>query len=256
MQQQTIEERHKIVRVRRETQRRSVSIARITELTPGMRRLTLGGDDLAGFESASYDDHIKLFFTDPSNPEQPISRNITPRRFDAAARTLDVDIALHDGPIANWARAAQPGAPAWVGGPRGSYVVPADFDWYLLVGDETALPAIGRRLEELPAGAHAYVIAEVADASAELAFTSAATIDITWLHRGTAEAGTTTALQSAVAGFTTPAAGDGYVWVACESDVAKAIRADLVGRGLNKDWLRVAAYWKRNTGDVHETLND
>jgi len=31
-------------------------------------------------------------------------------------------------------------------------IVPDIFDSYLLIGDETALPAIARRLEELPAG--------------------------------------------------------------------------------------------------------
>ena len=43
-------ERHKIERVRRETRRRSVTIERIAELTPGMRRITFTGD-LADFEA-------------------------------------------------------------------------------------------------------------------------------------------------------------------------------------------------------------
>jgi len=252
MQQEVTAERHNIVRVRRETQRRSATIARITEIAPNMRRLTLTGDDLAGFESASYDDHIKLYFPPEPGAEQPISRNITPRRFDAAARTLDVDIALHDGPIGNWARAAKVGAPAWVGGPRGSYVIPMDFDWYLLAGDETALPAIARRLEELPAGARAFVIVEVADASEEQRFETQADAETTWLHRN---AGVTSQLSAAIARWTPPA-GEGYAWVACESDSARDVRAQLVERGLPKDWLRVSAYWKRNVGDVHETLND
>jgi NADPH-dependent ferric siderophore reductase len=245
--------RHRIERVRHELRRRAVTVAAVTGLTPRMRRLTLAGDDLAGFASPAYDDHIKLFF--PVGSGDVAARNITPRRFDAAARTLDVDIALHDGPIGTWARDVAIGASAWIGGPRGSTVVPADFDWYLLMGDETALPAIGRRLEELPNGARAIVIAEVAGPGDEQPFTSRAATEITWLHRDGADAGTTTQLQAALARLTLPP-GEGYLWAACEFDAARAIHADLVGRGAPREWMRVAAYWKRNSADVHETLND
>jgi NADPH-dependent ferric siderophore reductase len=244
---------HRIERVRRETQRRSVTIAAITDITPRMRRITLAGDDLAGFESSAYDDHIKLYF--PAASSDVISRNITPRRFDSSARTLDVDIALHDGPVANWARDAAIGSPAWVGGPRGSYVVAADFDWYLLMGDETALPAIGRRLEELPAGSRAIVIVEVADVSDEQPLASRAAVQVTWCQRGAEAPGTTDHLRPALAKLDLPP-GDGYIWAACESDAAAKLRADLIARGARREWLRVSAYWKRDAADVHETLND
>jgi NADPH-dependent ferric siderophore reductase len=247
-------ERHKIERVRRETRRRDVTIARITDLTPRMRRITLTGD-LTGFESASYDDHIKLFFPSADPSGETLARNITPRRSDAATNSLDVDIALHDGPIGNWARDAVVGAPAWIGGPRGSYIIPMDFDWYLLTGDETALPAIGRRLEELPAHARVFVIAEVADAAEEQRFDDRAATTVTWLHRGSDATSGASSLPGAVEQFTPPE-GDGYIWVACESDAATQIRASLVARGFPKEWLRVSAYWKRNERDVHVTLND
>ena len=248
------QQKHKIERVRRETRRRSVTIASITELTPRMRRITFTGD-LADFESASYDDHIKLYFPLHPGTDELLSRNITPRSFRPAGASLTVDIALHDGPIGNWARDAVAGAPAWIGGPRGSYVIPMDFDWYLLTGDETALPAIGRRLEELPDDARVFVIAEVADASEEQRFTTRPGTSITWLHRGGDAMSVASTLPQAVAAFTPPV-GEGYVWVACESESATQIRSALVLRGLPKAWLRVAAYWKRNLGDVHETLND
>lgn len=245
--------RHEMVRIRRETHRRALTVAAVTDITPRMRRITLAGDELRGFESSSYDDHVKLLF--PLADADALSRNITPRRFDPEGRTLDVDIALHDGPIGHWASDVTVGSPAWVGGPRGSYVVPMDFDWYLLIGDETALPAIGRRLEELPVGARAFVIAEVTDAAEEQTFASRATTDIAWLHRGAATPGTTTSLRAAVARLALPS-GDGYVWAACESDAARDLRADLIARGVRRDWLRVSAYWKRDAADVHETFND
>jgi NADPH-dependent ferric siderophore reductase len=99
------------------------------------------------------------------------------------------------------------------------------------------------------------VIAEVSDATEEQPLLQRAGTSITWLHRPADGAGGASSLAAAIDAFTPPA-GDGYVWVACESASATQIRASLVARGLPKDWLRVSAYWKRNEGDVHETLND
>ena len=58
-------------------------------------------------------------------------------------------------------RAGAPGQTLRIGGPRGSFIIPTNFDWHLLIGDDTALPAIARRLEELPAGTRAVVLVEV-----------------------------------------------------------------------------------------------
>ena len=80
-------------------------------------------------------------------------RDYTPRAFDAAGNRLTIDFALHDaGPATAWALNARPGETLLIGGPRGSTVVPDDFDFYLLAGDETALPSIGRRLESPASG--------------------------------------------------------------------------------------------------------
>ncbi|MCF7697685.1 siderophore-interacting protein, partial [Mycetohabitans sp. B2] len=88
----------------------------------------------------------------PEHHPRPPARDYTPRRYDRHAGELDLEFALHDaGPASAWARQAQPGQWLGVGGPRSSLVIPTDFDWHLLIGDDTALPAIARRLDELPA---------------------------------------------------------------------------------------------------------
>jgi len=262
-------------RIRHDLKFRLVQVRRLSRITPKMVRMTLGGDDLAGFISAAYDDHAKLFFPHPGEDKPPVpargpngmvfpegtvrpaARDFTPRRYDAAANELDIDFVLHgDGPATTWAAQAKPGQFLGVGGPRGSFVIPDDFDWYLLVGDETALPAIGRRLEELPAGARAVVVAEVADAGEEQRFNSRAKVDTVWIHRDGAHPGATDLLLKAVAGLTLPS-GDGYAWVAAEAGTAKALRRHLVEeRGLRKDWVKAAAYWKHGAAAVHETYND
>ena len=157
-------------RVRHELHRRLLTVRQVQRLSPHMLRITLGGDDLQGFTSLGFDDHVKLIFADPATGQTALStdgprppmRDYTPRHFDAVAQTLEIDFALHDaGPATQWAEQATPGQQIGVGGPRGSLVIPLAFDGYLLVGDDTALPAIARRLAELPAGAPVVVLAEV-----------------------------------------------------------------------------------------------
>ncbi|MDR3420254.1 MAG: siderophore-interacting protein [Xanthobacteraceae bacterium] len=262
-------------RVRHEAKRRLLQVGDVNRITPKMARVVFGGDELSGFVSAAHDDHVKLFFPrlgqdKPALPTQtpngpvyaegvtpPAARDYTPRRYDAAANTLTIDFVLHgEGPATAWAAQARPGQFLGVGGPRGSFIVPDDFDWYLLAGDESALPAIGRRLEELPATARAFVVAEVADAGEEQRFTSRAQVETHWLRRNGAAPGSQPLLQKAIAELKLPS-GEGYAWVAAEAATAKALRRHLVDeRGLRKDRVKAAAYWKQGAVAVHETYDD
>ncbi|MDM9629606.1 siderophore-interacting protein [Rhizobium sp. S152] len=268
------EKRHLIQRVRHQLKRRVLTVRRVEYVTPQMLRVTLEGADLEGFVSLGHDDHVKILvprpgeepvfpemgpegrlLIDPAN--RPSLRDYTPRRYDPVAAELDIDFALHEaGPATEWAINAKPGDRLGLGGPRGSFVVSTDFDWYVLVGDETALPAIGRRLEELPAGAKAIVIAEVAGAEEEQAFASRADLSVTWLHRGAEPAGTTDNLDRALRDLVLPD-GDGYVWIACETVTAKRLRAIVVDEHQHpKAWIKAAGYWKRGQADFHETHGD
>jgi NADPH-dependent ferric siderophore reductase len=262
-------------RVRHETKMRLLQVREVSRLTPKMVRVVLGSEALAGFVSAAHDDHVKLFFPQPGHdkpvlptptpngpvyPEgaaRPAARDYTPRRYDPAANTLTIDFVLHgEGPAATWAAQARPGQFLGVGGPRGSFIVPDDFDWYLLAGDETAVPAIGRRLQELPAGTRVIAVVEVADAGEEQKLDTRAKLEMHWLHRTGAEAGNHLLLQRALTEFVLPP-GEGYAWVAAEASAAKALRRYLVDqRGLPKDRVKAAAYWKQGAVAVHETYDD
>lgn len=266
--------RHRVERVRHPLRIRLLTVARVLRLTPAMVRVTLAGDDLAGFHSGAHDDHVKLFFPRPgeSSPvlptlsegrvlvdenNRPTARDYTPRRYDARAGELDIDFALHEsGPASDWARAAKPGDSIGVAGPRGSFVVSDDFDWYLFIGDETAVPAIARRLEELRPGAPATVIVEVADAGEEQQLPHREGSDVRWLHRDGRAPGDNTLLADAVSALSLPA-GDGYVWIACESVTAKQLRESfLAGHHHPKAWLKASGYWKRGTANAHEEHDD
>jgi NADPH-dependent ferric siderophore reductase len=261
-------------RLRHETRLRRLTVLATERLTPHMLRVTLGGEDLRGFASPGFGDHVKLFFPLPGQdasvlpvqgpdgilfpgPDRPAARDYTPRRHDAAANTLQIDFALHEaGPATAWAQQVALGQTLLMGGPRGSLMLPLAFDWHLLVGDDTALPAIARRLEELPPGHHAVVIAEVDGKEDEIAFRSAAEVTVRWVHRHPAPAGDAAALLAALEDTPFPP-GEFQAWVACESGVARALRQALVERkGANPRWLRAAGYWQRGAAGVHETLND
>ena len=252
-------------RVRHELRRRLLTVRQVQRLTPHMIRITLGGDDLEGFTSLGFDDHIKLIFADPvtgalpstTDGPRPPMRDYTPRRFDAVAQTLEIDFALHDaGPATQWAEQAAPGQQIGVGGPRGSMVIPMAFDGYLLVGDDTALPAIARRLAELPAGTSAVVLAEVDGPADELVLDSPANVQVTWVHRRGAAPGTTTLLLDAIKTLALPA-GDFHAWVACETGAAKALRAHLIAeRGARPQWTKAAGYWRLGAADSHDTHTD
>lgn len=165
-----------IQRVRHELKLRDLKVARVEPLSPGFVAITFRGEALADFVSMSFDDHVKFFFDDGKGGQA--RRDYTPRRFNREARELVVEFALHgEGAASDWARQAHVGQHMQIGGPRGSFIIPVEAAWHLLVGDATALPAISRRLEELPAGSRAFVLA-LADDADRRAFAGAAAADI------------------------------------------------------------------------------
>ena len=237
----------RVERVRHELKRRDLTVKAVETLTPHFRRVTFVDESLSDFVSASFDDHIKLF-VDPAGGGEPARRDYTPRSFDNAARELVIEFALHgDGSAADWAAQAKAGDRLAIGGPKGSLVVPLDYDWHLLAGDETAFPAVARRLAELPAGARAIVLLQAADPADRREFDTAADVALTWVASD-AE------LLAAVRALDLPA-GEGYAWCAGEAACMAALRRELVDvKGHPREAIRAAAYWKRGATGHHENL--
>lgn len=233
-----------IRRLRHETRRRTLAIVSHERLTPSMIRIVAQGADLEGFHSSAPDDHIKVFALEAGG--QMAMRDYTPRHHDAAAQTLTIDFFDHEGgPASDWARAAKVGDPIEIAGPRGSQVIEGPIAHWLLIGDETALPAIGRRIEELPAGTGATVIAAVPGAADEQAFPGQSAH---WIHRPAARASDPAPLLDALA--TVTIAPDTFVWIAAEAGVARALREHLItGRGLDRRWIKAAGYWVAGQAD-------
>lgn len=247
--------RHQINRVRREPLRRTLTVAEVERLTPGMLRLHFTSDDLASFESLSFDDHIKIFLANAGEDERPPMRDFTPRRFDTAKGIIAIDFAIHDaGPAVDWAKGATVGDALEIGGPRGSAVIPDDFDWYWLIGDETALPAIGRRVEELRERVPVTSLVIVGGEDEAQAFETSADWSGRWVVR-TPGADDGAALIAALADLPLPE-GEGFIWIAAEAAVARAVRGHVLERGHPAQWLKAAGYWQRGHADAHVSIED
>jgi NADPH-dependent ferric siderophore reductase len=235
----------RVQRVRHELRRREVAVVRVEPLGPGFLAITFGGESLDGFTSLSFDDHVKFLLDDGAGGQA--GRDYTPRAFDAARRELTIEFALHgEGLASSWARQARVGSRATIGGPRGSMIIPTDYPWHLLVGDETALPAVRRRLEELPADARAIVLLQV-EARDRLPPAPRAGLEVRWLDDGEA-------LVAALQALELPP-GAGFAWAAGEAAVMARLRRVLLEEKQHpKEAMRVAAYWKRGASAHHENL--
>ncbi|MEU7702543.1 SIP domain-containing protein [Streptomyces sp. NPDC039028] len=251
---------------------RELTVLRAENITPGMRRLTLGGAQLDAFEknglelpalrTEGFDDHVKFFFADETGrlilPGQnvssldwpadgrPVAKDYTPVRHDPEAGEIDFDFVRHDGGIAStWAERAEPGDSAWIAGPKMSHSHPEGADWLLVVGDETALPAIGRWLAEMPEGTKARVFIEIGDDSHRQELPTRADAEIVWLSREGAPAGTTDLLEQAVR-TAEWLPGTVFAWVAGETLTLKGIRRHLVAeRRIPRDHTHITGYWRR-----------
>ncbi|MEU5401425.1 siderophore-interacting protein [Streptomyces sp. NPDC005963] len=260
---------------------RTLDVLRVTDVTPAMRRITLGGPELAAhtaangypvaaFRSEGFDDEFKILLKHPdaeavvgptqadgllnwprNNPHM-LSRTYTVRRWDPVAGELDVDFVQHGvGPASAWAYGVQPGERVQIAGPKSSSRHPEGVDWTLVAGDETALPAIGRWLEEWPAGARGQVFIEVGRPEHRQELPVPHGVTLTWLSRDGAEPGTTTLLFDAIRKAPWWE-GTVLAWAAGESLTLAPIRRWLKNeKGLSREQIDVTGYWRRQV-----TVND
>lgn len=240
-----------VTRHRLETVRRDLTVASVESLTPHMLRVTLTGEELRGFNSPAPDDNIKLFLTQPDGTVE--KRSYTPRFYDKARNELIVDFVDHPGgPAADWARAAKPGDTLSLGGPRGSKELVGEIPHLLLIGDETALPAIGRWIEETGPETRITAVLMVPGEADEQLFWTDAPLDVRWVHRPLSQAADAAPVLAALEQVDlTPGT---YAFIAAEAGVTRAARNALQARGLENAWLRASGYWTMGVaeGSVNE----
>ncbi|MFC8226607.1 siderophore-interacting protein [Streptomyces sp. NPDC057287] len=244
----------------------TLEVRRRAFLTPGFASVTLGGPAVRDLEVAGRDQAVRLFFPREGQTglrmptlsneawiaqlllvpksARPWVRNLTIRRARRADDEIDIEFALHgDSPMSSWVRRAEPGDPAGIFDIGTTYRLPEHAEAQLLVGDETALPAILSILDgtQLPP---TDVYLEVAAAADIRPVEAPAGVRIDWLSRDDADLRPGTLALEAGRRATLPS-GRFYTWVAGESGLATSVRRHLVDdRGVPKRDISFIGYWR------------
>lgn len=248
-----------------QVRRRNLTVKAVTDITPHYRRFVFSGDDLEPdfpYVHFACADHVKVFFPDPETgaialpdpamrgmkaPEgepQPLARDYTPRAFSAERGELVLDVVVHDnGPAGLWGKRAQVGDELVIAGPRANQIYPENYGHYLFAGDESAIPAISRFIEELPEGATGHAIIIVENESEEVPGVASDRVPVEWVHRETVGGD---GFVAAVKAREVPAGDDWFVFAAGEMHEMQELRLyyrkDL---DLPKERVEIDGYWKR-----------
>jgi NADPH-dependent ferric siderophore reductase len=269
---------------------RELEVVRVADVTPGMRRVIFGGPGLHAHTrdgvavpdlvSDGFDDDIRIIFPDPVTGDRPYPAPIADGRLDWTAEVnelfrtytvrswrpdageygeLTVDFARHGAGLAeDWSAAASPGDRVFIAGPKNCGSLPVHTGWLLLVGDETALPAIGRCLEEVPAGHPVRAFVEVADRADIQEIDCAADLDLRWSVRAEGQdafADVLSLADGAGGGAPLPE-GVPFVWAAGEAGRLKGIRRFAKAAGVPREHTEITGYWRVNDSPAAATAGD
>ncbi len=259
---------------------RELEVLRVEDVSPGMRRVVFGGagllphtrdgEDIPGIVSDGFDDDMRVIFPHPTTGERPYPPSLGDGRLDWNAEVNDlfrtytvrswypeagefgeltVDFARHGAGLAeDWSATAAAGDKVYAAGPKNCASLPVHTDRLVLVGDETALPAMGRCLEEVPEGHPVTAVIEVADRvdiQDDLSQVAcASTLDLRWVVRAEGEDFTEEILTVDLAGEQ-DTKGTAFVWAAGESGRLKKVRRWIKDAGVPREHVQVTGYWRK-----------
>ena len=239
-----------------------ITVLTAARLSATMVRVTFGGIDLERFAPSAFtDSYVKLTFpragvrypepldldrirASSAPADWPVVRTYTVRDWDPGRHALTIDFVVHGdhGVAGPWAAAARPGDRIFLQGPSGAYAPDPRADWHLLVGDESALPAIATAVERLEATARGHVLIEVPGPASEIALPVPAGVALTWVYAAPSAPGSR--LVEWVAAVDFPP-GEGQAFVHGEAGFVADLRRHLrVDRRLSRDRLSISGYWR------------
>jgi NADPH-dependent ferric siderophore reductase len=232
----------------------TLQVVKAFDVAPHMRRVQLTGDNLDEFQPKPAQEIVLQL---PQGNGEVARRHYTIRSFDPASKLIDVDFVLHGHrtPGVSWALDVTPGASIEVRGPRGRIALDPNADWHLLLGDETAMPAIFALAEAVPAGAPVFAFVEIGADEDRMTVTTPARLTLEFLSRGGAAAGPNDLLLKALAGFTFPA-GKGHAITIGETSNIRKLRHTLVERGFERAQIYSEGYWRPDRVGGHDHVND
>lgn len=240
-----------------------VTVIKTETVTPNMQRILLQGDALANFPANCEGGYIKLLFdhsgrTDISHLEQgdrPIMRTYTIRRFDPIAATVEVDFVRHVtqdqqcGFASRWAMSVETGATIHIAGPGTIQSLNTQADWFFMVADMTALPALSAKIRQLPEDAKGYAVIQVHSEQDIQPLTAPKNIHIEWLISSTTGLAERVEAQPWLSGSVS-------VWCACEFDSMRALRTYFRNeKRVERESIYISSYWKQGVSeDGHKVL--
>ncbi|WP_029261291.1 MULTISPECIES: siderophore-interacting protein [unclassified Microbacterium] len=255
-----------------------LTVLRSERLSAHWIRVTLGGGEIEKFRPMGFDQWFRLFlpiggdaglervpakankmfgylkFLRIPDGERPVMRNYSVRAYRAATAEagaeIDVDFVLHGsaadgtaGPASRWAETCQPGEHVLIIDEGLTFNPQRGTDRVVLVGDETALPAIASISASLPADATGTAIIEVPSEEDALEFPHPSGLEVVWLVRPHDVAPGALALQAL--GRTALPDAPFHAYAAGEQALASGARKHLVGeRGVDKNAVSFCGYWR------------
>lgn len=183
------------------TRARLIQVQSSIQISPNMQRIFFSSADFTDFPTDQGGAHIKLFFpqkdqTMPLLPfrneqgkivwpqgQRPITRTYTIRDFVPENRLLVVDFVRHQdfGIAANWAVHAKPGDFLGLAGPGGPNRYNAQANYFIFMGDLSALPMIAASLKQLSATAKGQVWIDIEHQEDQQPLETPSGFEIFWL---------------------------------------------------------------------------
>ncbi|MDG3009878.1 siderophore-interacting protein [Rhodococcus sp. D2-41] len=250
---------------------RTLRVLGSKRISPNVLRITAGGAGLEGFTAMGYDQWFRMFLPRPGQADlklptatsnlwyaqylmtgkesRPTVRNYTIREFRAVGVTgpeFDIDFVIHDGgtPASDWATAAAPGDEFAILDEGLIYEPGLAKGFQLLVGDESALPAIAGVLASAPQDMGGEVFIEIPHEDDRQDLGEPEGVTVHWLPRANAHDHPGPLVLETVKAAKLPETL-GYAYVAGESELATGLRRHLVGeRGMNKQAVSFTGYWR------------
>jgi len=232
------------------------------QVTPNMQRITLHGEALGEFPPECVGSYIKLLFNSTGTTDlnsvaegqRPVMRTYTIAQFSSAENTIEVDFVRHVtddlqcGFAARWAMNVQVGETINIVGPGTISDMSTEADWFLLVADMTALPALAAKIRLLPRDATGYAVIKVIEQADAQPIDAPTNVKVIWL----------TDQESLVDKVESLPWLDGVasVWTACEFDSMRALRHYFRNdKQVPRENIYLSSYWKQGvTEDGHKVI--
>ena len=245
--------------------RNALRLKKKEKITPHLIRITLEGETVQQYKDCTIGNNNKIFVPPagikkvhfkvmneetgewliPGPDVLPQVRTYTHRAIDLDKNEMVIDFVDHGdgGPASRWALQAEPGDELGVAMKAHPKQLYPQADWYLLVGDATAIPVLSCILESFPETAKGVCIIEVHGLEDELKIETKGDFELIWLHNPEPAEGSN--LAETAMSLTIPEGVSKFGYVAAEFQTVKALRNYLrTEKGWNKEELYAYSYWK------------